>query len=246
MFNEIYDAVRRFFTGPVISGANTSIPYQLSEFVSDMNLNKIKFTQKCYGVKVNNCYLITYDDNESEVKDNTILGSCYIHGEEIRYIAMPLYNAIKKVSNDTLLMNIALVSIYTVVSCIDPISYNSICSILPDNDCNNHLRQLINLAPFTIFVNVANRLLQNDMYTEDQLVETFKQTDFSEIKEGLLYGHKFKEFFSEDILSFVGKIIDTMQDFYQNYSNGNETYISKYLDNSAILPVYYNYIYKRL
>lgn len=244
MFDEIYNAVRKFFTGPVISGANTSIPYQLSEFISDMNYGDIRFTQKCYGVKVSNCYLITYDDNESKIKDSTILGSCYIHGEEVRYIAMPLYNAIKEASNDTLLINIALVSLYTVVSCVNPINYDGVCSILSNSDFNAHLKQLINLAPFVIFVNVANRILQDDMYTEDQLVKSFKQSDFSEEQQGLLYGHKFKEFFDESIISFVGIIIDTMQEFYQNQSNGNETFISKYLDNSAILPIYYNYITK--
>lgn len=244
MFNEICNAVKKFFIGPVISGANISIPYQLAEFITDMNYGDIKFTQKCYGEKVGNCYLITYDDKESEVKDNVILGSCYIHGEEIRYLAIPLYNAIKESqNNDTLLTNIALVSLYTVISCINPIS-NSVCSIFSTGDFSAHLKRLINLAPFVIYINVANRILQNDMFTENQLVKSFSQANFSEIELGLLYGHKFKDFFKEDIMSFVGEIIDAMQEYSQNQFSENETFISKYLDNSAILPLFYKHVLK--
>ncbi len=242
MFQEIYKAIKKLFIGPVISGGNTSIPYELSSYITDMNNGNIEYNHKCYGERVNNCYLITHDDEESENGDTIIMGACFIHGESIRYISIPLYSGIRNAKMDVALINMALVSVYMVAACNDSLFDKAkSCTVFKYNDLNEHAMTLLDISPAVIFVNVATDIF-GDLCTVDDLKKAYKSSNFAEKKHEFLYGHYFDGFY--DIMTinsfeFFKQCLD--ENFSDRKPNFAYYFIQDYLDNSKILPLYYKY-----
>jgi len=240
MFEEIYKAVRKIFVGPVISTANTSIPYDLSSYISDMNDGNIKYNGKCYGERVNNCYLITHDDKESKDGNGIIMGTCFLHGENIRYVSLPLYNGIRDAKMDVALINMALVSVYMVAACVDNF-FDKRCDIFRYNDLNSHSINLLNISPALIFIKVATDIFK-DLCTVDDLKKAYTESKFSDTSHGYLYGHYYDAFYEANIISSFEFFINTLIDYAGNYTTTIDNhFIEAYLDNSRILPPYANY-----
>lgn len=238
MFQEIYKAIKKLFVGPVISGGNTSIPYELSRYITDMN--DIEYNHKCYGERVNNCYLITHDDEESENGDTILMGTCFIHGESIRYISIPLYSGIRNANMNVALINMALVSVYMVAACNDSL-FDKASTVFKYNDLNEHVMTLLNIAPAIIFINVATDIF-GDLCTVDDLKKAYKSSNFAEEKHERLYGHYFDGFYdSITINSFEFFIQCLDENFSDRRPNVTYYFIQDYLDNSKILPLYYKY-----
>lgn len=242
MFQEIYKAVKKLFVGPVISGGNTSIPYELSSFITEMNNGNIEYNHKCYGEKVNNCYLITHDDEESENGNTILMGTCFIHGESIRYLSIPLYSGIKNANMDVALINMALVSVYMVAACNDSLFDKSkFSTIFKYNDLSEHAMNLLDISPAVIFINVATDIF-GDLCTVDDLRKAYKSSKFSEKTHELLYGHYFDSFYDSITIDSFEFFLQCLNEEYPD-RKPNVTYyfIQQYIDNSKILPPYYKY-----
>lgn len=251
MFDEIYKGIKKFFKGPVISTSNTSIPHGLSRFIS--KCTGVEYSGKCYGVKIEDCYLITHDDKEKEDTDSVYMGSCFMYGEKIKYISIPLYSGVKDAKLNEALAYIAMVSIYTVSAVVEPIERE--CSIFKDTDINAYAQTDIDLAPAVIFCNVAKDLCR-ELCTPDLLMQAYKSAKFAEIDNSKLFGHRFINFFDPRIISFIETISESIDDYNEELNNtsnelntffmGSQTYqnvsfVFKYLDCSEIINMYYDY-----